>query len=188
MYGKAHRVQFLRSKHKSRGILDYVHTDVWGPASTTFKGGSRYFVSFIDDHSRYAWVYFLKHKNEVFETFKKWKAMVENRTGKKLKTLTSDNGTEYTDSDFKEFCDQEGIARHWTVRSTPQQNGVAERLNRTLREKAVSMRSYAGLGKEWWAESIATACYIVNRSPHSTLDGDTPYRVWSGEHADYERL
>ena len=54
VYGKAHRVQFLRSKHKSRGILDYVHTDVWGLASTTSKGGSRYFVSFIDDHSRYA--------------------------------------------------------------------------------------------------------------------------------------
>ena len=119
MYRKAHRVQFLKSNHKSRGILDYVHTDVWGPASTTSKGGSRYFVSFIDDHSRYAWVYFLKHKNEVFETFKKWKAMVENRTRKKLKTLRSDNGTEYTYGAFKDFCDQEGIARHWIVRSTP---------------------------------------------------------------------
>ena len=65
--------------------------------------------------------------------------MVENMTGKKLKTLRSDNGTEYTYGAFKEFCDQEGIARHWTVRSTPQQNRIAERLNRTLREKAVSM-------------------------------------------------
>ena len=114
--------------------------------------------------------------------------MVENRTGRKLKTIQSDNGTKYTKGDFKEFCDQEGIVRHWTVRDTPQQNRVAERLNRTLLEKARCMRSNSGLGKEWWAESDATACYIVNRSPHSYLDGVTPYKVWSGEHADYERL
>lgn len=188
VYGKAHRVQFRSSKHRSRGILDYVHTDVWGPASVTSKGGSRYFVTFVDDYSRYAWIYFLKHKNEVFNTFKKWKAMVENRTGKKLKTLRSDNGTEYTEGVFKQFCDQEGIVRHWTVRKTPQQNGVAERLNRTLRERAMCMRSDAGLGREWWAEAVATANYIINRSPHSKLDGDVPYKVWSGEHADYERL
>lgn len=188
VYGKAHRVQFASSKHRSRDILDYVHTDVWGPATVTSKGGSRYYVTFIDDHSRYAWIYFLKHKNEVFDTFKKWKAMVENRTEKKLKTLRSDNGTEYTDGAFKEFCDREGIARHWTVRNTPQQNGVAERLNRTLRERAMSMRSHAGLGREWWSESMNIALFTINRSPHSSLGGDTPYRLWSGEHADYERL
>jgi len=74
--------------------------------------------------------------------------MVENRMGRKLKTLRSDNSTEYTDGAFKEFCDQEGIVRHWTVRGTPQQNGVAERLNRTLLEKARCMRSNSGLGRE----------------------------------------
>ena len=77
--------------------------------------------------------------------------MVENRTGRRLKTIRSNNGTEYTEGDFKEFCDQEGIVRHWTVRDTPQQNGVAEGLNRTLLEKARCMRSNSGLGKEWWA-------------------------------------
>ena len=77
--------------------------------------------------------------------------MVENRTGRKLKTIRSVNGTEYTKGDFKEFCDQEGIVRHWTVKDTPQQNGVAEKLNRTLLEKARCMRSNSGLGKEWWA-------------------------------------
>ena len=148
MYGKAHRVKFSTSKHKSRGLLDYVHTDVWGSIKVTSKGGSRYFVTFVDDYSRYVWIYFLKHKNEVFDTFKRWRAMVENRTGRKLKTLRSDNGTEYTDGAFKEFCDREGIARYWTVRETPQQNGVAERLNRTLLEKARCMRSNSGLGRE----------------------------------------
>lgn len=74
------------------------------------------------------------------------------------------------------------------MRDTPQQNGVAERLNRTMLERARCMRSNAGLGREWWAESVATACYLINRSPHSSLDCKTPYEVWSGEHADYSRL
>lgn len=72
-------------------MLDYVHTDVWGPAKVTSKGSSRYLVSFMNDYSRYAWVYFLKSKNEVF---KRWRAMVENRTGRKVKIVRSDNGTE----------------------------------------------------------------------------------------------
>lgn len=74
----------------------------------------------MDDHSKYVWIYFLKHKKEVFDTFKKWKAMVENRIGKKLKTLRSDNDIEYIEGAFKKFCDHEGIARHWTViKKTP---------------------------------------------------------------------
>ena len=188
VYGKAYRVSFASSQHSSRDILDYVHTDVWGPAKVASRGGSRYFVSFVDDRSRYVWVFFLAHKNEVFETFKKWKAMVENRTGRKIKTVRSDNGTEYTEGAFKEFCDQEGIVRYWTVRDTPQQNGVAERMNRTLLEKARCMRSYSGLAVGWWAESVGCAAYLTNRSPHSKLDGETPYKVWSGQHADYGML
>jgi len=70
VYGKAHRLKFSTSKHKSRGLLDFVHIDVWGPASVTSKGGSRYFVTYVDDYSRYAWIYFLKHKNEVSDIFK----------------------------------------------------------------------------------------------------------------------
>jgi len=85
--------------------------------------------------------------------------MVENRMGRKLKTLRSDNSTEYTDGAFKEFCDQEGIVRQWKVRGTPQQNGVKERLNRTLLEKARCMRSNSWLGREWWAELVATIGY-----------------------------
>ncbi|XP_072060183.1 uncharacterized mitochondrial protein AtMg00710-like [Arachis hypogaea] len=92
------------------------------------------------------------------------------------------------DGAFKEFYDQEGIVRHWIVRDTPQQNGVMERLNRTLLEKARYMHSNSGLGREWWAKSVATVCYIVNQSPHSSLNGDTPYKVWSGKYADYEKL
>ena len=72
--------KFHTSKSKNRNILNYVHSDVWIPTKQTSKGGSSYYVSFIDDYSRYTWVYFLKTKDQVFKKFKEWKALVENRT------------------------------------------------------------------------------------------------------------
>ena len=112
-------------------------------------GGAHYFVSFIDDYSRKVWVYFMKQKSEVFRIFKQWKAKVENQTGKKLKYFRSDNGTEYKDISFLQFCQDEGITRHFSVKRTPEQNGVAERMNRTLLERARCMRLNAGLPKSF---------------------------------------
>ena len=108
--GKQKRVKFGTAIHKTEGILDYIHTDVWGPTKTASLGGKHYFVTFVNDFSRRVWVYTLRSKDEVFETFLIWKKMVENQTGRKIKVLRSDNGTEYRND-------------------TPQQNRVAERMN-----------------------------------------------------------
>uniref|UniRef100_A0A2N9EMG6 CCHC-type domain-containing protein n=1 Tax=Fagus sylvatica TaxID=28930 RepID=A0A2N9EMG6_FAGSY len=104
--GKQCRVRFKTATHKTKGILDYVHSDIWGPVRTPSKGGAQYFMSFIDDYSRKAWVYFLKNKSEAFAKFKIWKAEVENQTGRKIKCLRTDNGTEYRDGDFLKFCEE----------------------------------------------------------------------------------
>ncbi|CAA0840399.1 Unknown protein [Striga hermonthica] len=98
-------------------------------------GGSRYFVTFIDDASRKLWVYFLRTKGEVFQYFKRFHAMVERQAGKPLKCLRSDNGGEYTSHEFKNYCAEHGIRHEKTVPGTPQHNGVAERINITIREK-----------------------------------------------------
>ena len=84
--------------------MEIFHTDVWGPSLVSSLGGSRFYVTFIDDFSSKVWVYFLKHKSNVFETFKKWKAEVENQTGLKVKCLRADNEGEYDKSKFKAFC------------------------------------------------------------------------------------
>ena len=112
--------------------------------------------------------------------FKKFKALVENQTGRKIKKLRTDNGLEFVESEFEEFCAINGIARHKTLVGKPQQNGVAERINRTLLEKARCMLSNAGLWdrKAFWAEAISTACYLVNRSPHTSIDFQIPEEVW----------
>jgi transposase InsO family protein len=94
---------------------------------------------------------------------------VENQTEKKIKVLRMDNGGELCRNEFKELCKKCGIERKKTTPYTPQQNGVAERMNKTLMEKARSMLSGVRLGQEFWAEAVDTACYLVNRSPSSTL-------------------
>ena len=186
--GKQCRVSFSTGTHSTKGTLDYIHSDLWGPAQVPSKGGALYFVTFIDDYSRKVWVYFLKRKSDVFETFKKWKTLVENQTGKKIKRLRTDNGLEFCSGDFNEFCADAGIVRHRTVRHTPQQNGVAERMNRTLLERARCMLSNAGMEKDFWAEAVNTACYLVNRSPSTAIDCKTPFEKWSGKPCDYSNL
>ncbi|CAL9009245.1 unnamed protein product, partial [Prunus brigantina] len=133
--GKQIRVKFGIYIHHTKGTLDYVHIDVWGPSKNAPWGGSHYSVSFVNDFSKRIWVYTIKRKDEVLKIFLKWKKMIERQSGRKIKTLRSDNGGEYKSDPFFKVCQDEGIVRHFTVRETPQQNGVAERMNRTLLEK-----------------------------------------------------
>ena len=108
------------------------------------------FVTFIDDFSRYTWVYLLKTKDEVYDIFVKFKSLVENQLNGKIKCLRSDNGGEYTSKKFKEFCDAHGIKRELSCPRTSQQNGVAERKNRSLCKMAKEMRLHANLPKSYW--------------------------------------
>ncbi|KAE8673094.1 hypothetical protein F3Y22_tig00111812pilonHSYRG00176 [Hibiscus syriacus] len=142
-----------------------------------------------DDFSSRVWVYPMKSKDEVLQIFLKWKNMIENQTGRKIKRLRTDNGGEYKSDPFYDVCHEYGIVRHFTVRHTPQQNGVSERMNRTLLEKVRCMLSNAGLGKAFWAEAVTYAGHLINRMPSSAIGGKTPLEVWSGKPAtDYDSL
>ena len=188
VYGKHNRVSFPSGAKRENKILELVHSDVFGPMSVPSLGKSVYYVSFIDDFSRNTWIYFLRKKSEVFDRFKEFKALVENQTEKKIKVLRTDNGGEFCKKEFEEFCKKCGIARQKNTPYTPQQNGVAERMNRTLMEKARSMLSGTGLGQEFWAEAVETACYLVNRSPSSALEDKTPHEVWTGNKPSLSHL
>ena len=187
--GKQKKVSFLKGGRTPKSKkLELVHTDLWGPSPIASLGGSRYYVTFIDDSSRKVWVYFLKNKSEVFETFKKWRAMVETETDLKLKCLRSDNGGEYINGGFREFCAENGIRMEKTIPRTPQQNGVAERMNRTLNERARSMRLHAGLPETFWADAVNTAAYLINRGPSVPLEFRIPEEVWSGKEVNLSYL
>uniref|UniRef100_W8AUM1 Retrovirus-related Pol polyprotein from transposon TNT 1-94 n=1 Tax=Ceratitis capitata TaxID=7213 RepID=W8AUM1_CERCA len=180
MSSKCSQRPYSSSKNKAADVLGVVHTDVCGPVNIESIGGSRYFLIFVDDRTRYIFVYFIRHKNEAFDKFKEYKAMAERQTGKKLKILRSDNGTEFVNNAFDDFLKENGILRQLTVPYTPQQNGVAERMNRTLIEMARCMMLSAGAEESLWAEAVHTAAYLRNRSPTKALDGVTPYEAWHG--------
>jgi transposase InsO family protein len=187
--GKQKKLSFLKVGRTLRPRkLELVHTDLWGPSPVASLGGSRYYVTFIDDFSRKVWVYFLKNKSDVFETFKKWKAMVETESGLKLKCLRSDNGGEYIDGGFKEYCAVNGIRMEKTVPGTPQQNDTAERMNKTINERARSMRLHSGLPQTFWADAVHTAVYLINRGPSVPLEFRLPEEVWRGKEVQLSHL
>lgn len=176
--GKSKKLSFNVGKHTTKDVLGYVHADLWeSPNVTASLSGKHYFLSIIDDKSRKVWLMFLKSKDETFDMFCEWKELVEKQVNKKVKVLRTDNGLEFCNRKYEEYCRKQGIERHRTCTYTPQQNGVAERMNRTVMEKLRCMLSESGLGEEFWAEAAATAAYIVNRSPCTAIDHNVPEEV-----------
>lgn len=122
---------------------------------TTSLGGSKYFLSFVDDYSRYTFIYFLHKKVDTFQYFLEYKALIQNQTGQKILILRSDNGGEFTSNKFTNYCFEHGIHRHLINPYTPSQNGVAEQKNHTLVKSARSMLRAANLPNSYWAEASA---------------------------------
>ncbi|KAE9107495.1 hypothetical protein PF010_g12242 [Phytophthora fragariae] len=169
------------SQVKTQRILEVVHSDVMGPMNPKSKGGARFVVTFIDDYSRYVSVYMLKSKAEVLKYFDNFRQLAETQTGSTLKCLRTDNGGEYVSKRFNQFCANHGIVHQTTTPYTPQQNGLAERMNRTIVERARSMLYYQQVDKCWWAEAVMTAVYITNRIPNTARGDLTPYEVFWGK-------
>lgn len=178
---KQTRLPFPHSGSRADTLLEIVHSDVCGPMETPSRGGAKYFITFIDDKSRKVYVYFLKNKMDIKSVFAKYKNEVENQLDKKIKILRTDNGTEYMNKDVSKFLTDCGIRHQTSTPYTPEQNGLAERMNRTLVERAKCMLFDANLDKGFWAEAVATAAYIINRSPSKVLEEQTPEEKWSGK-------
>ena len=141
-------------------------------------GSARYIIIFTDGHSRMIIIYFIRNKYEVAGKFKDYLKMTDNFNGKKLKCLRSDNGGEYVSKEFENFCKQQGIIQETTVPRTPQQYGVAERMNRKILESTKSMLFHARMPLRFWADAANTAAYKRNRCSTVALNGCTPYEIW----------
>ncbi|KAM3955568.1 uncharacterized protein ACR2FA_010514 [Aphomia sociella] len=177
--GKQHRLPFKASK-KSATIKngDKIYSDLCGPLPTPSVSGARYFITFIDSCTRYVVVYFLKHKGEALEAFKRYVQMVENKWNTKVKILHSDNGKEYCNELYRAYALQKGIELEYTAPYTPEQNGRSERANRTIMESARAMLIARNLPLYLWAEAVQTAVYLMNRRSNKPV---TPYEQWTGK-------
>ena len=177
--GKMKRKPFpINQANRASEKLQLVHSDVCGPMKVPSLNNNKFFLLFIDDQTRYGWIYFLNNKSEVFGLFKKFKALVEAQSKKKIKVLRTDNGGEYNSTEFKYFCETQGIVHQFTVPYSPQQNGVAERRNRTIMEMSRSILFEKKIPKRFWAEAAFTSMHLLNRLPTKAVEGKTPYEAW----------
>ena len=148
--GKQVITSFKSKEYSASKPLELIHTDLCGPTRTKSLQGESYFMLFIDDFSRMTWVYFLKEKYEAFRKFKVFKNLVENEKEEKIKCLRSDNGGEFTSNEFDLFYEENGIKRQFSATGTPQQNGMAERKNRTVHEAVRTMLNEKKLSDGFW--------------------------------------
>jgi transposase InsO family protein len=171
---------------RSSNLLELIHTDICGPFPNPTHDGFRYFITFTDDYSRFGYVYLITEKSSALETFIIFKAEVENQLNLKIKVVRSDRGGEFygrfdearNPGPFAKFLQQEGIVAQYTNPGTPQQNGVSERRNRTLKDMVRSMMCCTNLPIFLWGEALKTANYVLNRVPTKSVD-QIPYELWN---------
>ena len=186
--GKSKTLPFPSRKSHTTKAFELVHTDVWGISPVVSHQHYKYFVTFIDDFSRYTWVYFLRYKSEVFKAFQTFHALIETQFSAKIRILQSDSGGEYTSNEFQSFLQNHGIISQRSCPSTPQQNGVAERKNRHLLDVVRTLLIESCVPSHFWCEALSTAVYLINRLPSPTLNNESPYLRLYEDAPDYSDL
>ncbi|KRZ24439.1 Retrovirus-related Pol polyprotein from transposon TNT 1-94 [Trichinella pseudospiralis] len=175
--GKHHRESFQSRKYRPRAPGKLIHADLCALMHVTSLGGSKYFLVFKDDFSRYRRVFFLKRKNDVtqcLETF-----LNESRTaGNTVECILRDGELEFNNADVKDILQRRGVAMRTAMPYTPEQNGVAERENRMLVETGRSMLHSKDLLLYLWAEAVNTGCHVLNRTGPTTVKGKSPMELW----------
>ncbi|CAI7912121.1 unnamed protein product [Closterium sp. NIES-54] len=180
MTGKLPRTSFPTSTTRASAPLELVHTDVCGPMQTPEREkGSKYFITFLDDFSRLSWVTLVKTKDEVAKVFKHWIRYAEREAGAKVKILMSDRGGECMGKDLESFLEYKGITHQLSVAYTPQKNGAADRLNRTLIDLARAMLAHAQLDHTSWGVAVQYASWVKNQMGSKGLEGKSPYFMWT---------
>ena len=171
------RVSFPHKPYMPSSPFSLIHSDVWGPSKVTTSSGKRWFITFIDDHTRITWVYLLRHKSETCQVFKNFHKMIQTQYQTSIRTLRTDNGTEYFNTTLNPYLLQNGIVHQSSCVDTPQQNGVAEMKNRHILEVAHAIMFNMNIPKYLWGDVVLTATYLINRLPSRPLQFKTPYSI-----------
>ncbi|CDF32625.1 unnamed protein product [Chondrus crispus] len=177
--GKQSRLSLYARKDTATKSGEVIFTDVCGPLPTPSLGGKSFFITFSDSFSSFKDVFLIATKGEALECFKSFQAKFERKYDCQIKFIYSDNGGEYLGT--LKYLEKEGIEWESSAPYKPQQNGVSERLNRTLMEMARSMLSHAGLPDKFWGEAVCTAKSIRNVTAGQTNEGRTPIEILTGK-------
>jgi hypothetical protein len=181
--GKAHQCAFLPSSKRSDHVLGLIHTDLC-EFPILSRSHAKWMITFIDDASGFSALHFLRSKADAVMAMKDLIAWAEAQTGYRLRSIRSDRGGEYINQSLRTFLSSRGIEHQTSVPRTPQQNGRAERFNRTILEKSEAMRQHACLPPSFWQDAVETSLHIYNRQPMRRLDWSTPIFKWNGDKPD----
>ncbi|PKU77855.1 Retrovirus-related Pol polyprotein from transposon TNT 1-94 [Dendrobium catenatum] len=185
---KTHKLPFESSTHRSTSPLELLHSDVWGPAPQISNSGFLYYVSFIDDYTRFTWLFPIKQKSEVTDIFLSFKTYIENLLSTKIKCIRTDGGGEYMCKRFTNLLNNYGISHQVSCPYTPEQNGVAERKHRHLLETTRTLLYTASVPTSFWPDAVLTATYLINRMPSPNTSNKSPYELLHQRQPEYAHL
>lgn len=181
-FGKLHKLPFKGNGSRASTVPgEVIHSDVCGPVPTQSIGGARFYVLFKDDATGFRYVYFIRHKSDVYERFMEFERLIFNKFGRTMKTLRTDNGTEYCNARMKKYMKERGITLETTAPYTPEQNGRSERDNRTIVEASRTMLKARNLPAFLWAEATATAVCDQQNGTVKSLRKSHAIRAMDGE-------
>ena len=179
---------FNNSESISNSIFELIHSDVWGPYPVASIGGSRYFIVFIDDYTRYSWIFPMKSHSEIFPIYNNFAKMIETQFSKCIKTFQSDNALEYTQYAFQTLLYSYGTIHHLIYLGTSQQNGRAERKLRHILDTVHTLLLSAKVSAPFWGEAALHAVHAINHIPSAVIHNQTPYERLFGSPPDYHHL
>ncbi|KAI5345120.1 hypothetical protein L3X38_012997 [Prunus dulcis] len=174
--GKSVKLPFQSSLSVTHAPLALIHSDVWSSSNKSVSG-FQYYVLFVDNFSRYSWIFPMRLKSEVFSLYVKFKTLVENLFSTKIKALQTDGGGEYTSHIFHNFLVTHGIDHRISYPRHPEQNGLAERKHRHIVDTGLTLLAHASMPLAYWAEAMHTAVYLINRLPSKVLGLQSPSQI-----------
>ena len=183
---KSHKLPYSSSHTQYTAPLQLIHSDVWGPAPLFSINGFSYYVTFVDQFSRYTWLYLLKSKGDVFIAFKHFKTLAENQLNCSIKAFQSDWGGEF--QGLTSFLQDHGIQHKVFCPYTPQKNNMAERKHRHIVEMGLALLAQSSLPASFWDDAFTTACFLINRIPTKTILHPSPFEKLFKSKPDYHQL
>jgi hypothetical protein len=179
--GKLRCASFPQSvTHRATRSMELLHGDIYGPINPTTPSGNRYFLLLVDDYSRYMWIALLPSKDRAVAAIKHIQAVAEKKSGNSLGALRIDHGGEFTATHFTEYYVELDVRRELTSPYSPQQNGVVEKRNQTVMVVARCMMKAKCLPRIFWGEAVNCVVYLLNRAASKSIEGKTPYELWTG--------
>lgn len=187
-HAKQSRLLFQRSCNSAEHIFELLHIDVWGPYGVPSLSGARFLLTIVDAFSRAVWVYLMKTKCQVSGLLTQFFAYVKNHFDTTVKTVRTDNGSEFLSLNCQKLFAEHGVLHQRTCVYTPQQNGIVERKHRHLIQVARALLFQGGLSHKFWGEAVLHTAYLINLLPSVVLNWVSPYEKLHGKVPSFDQL